>query len=224
MRLITIIPAYNEENAIGDIVKRAVKYSDVLVVDDGSSDNTFNYAKNSGASVIKHKKNKGKGAAIKSGLKKALDDGYDTFVLMDGDGQHDPENIPLFSSYMGKYGLVIGSRFIKNPPKNMPLARRMSNKVTTNIMKYVTGYNITDSQSGFRALSKGCARFFLDINYDDYVYESEMLHRAAKNQVKLKEIAIGAKYASEKSHITKLNVLKYIFFVVMLLSRNNKGS
>jgi glycosyltransferase involved in cell wall biosynthesis len=223
MKLITIIPAYNEENAIMNVVKCSMQYSDVMVVDDGSSDDTYTQAKNSGAEVIKHEKNRGKGAAIKSGLNKALNEGYDAFILIDGDGQHDPVNIPLFSSFIGEYGLVMGSRFIKGNPKNMPLSRRLSNKVTTKLIKYVTGYNLTDSQNGFRAFSKECARLFLDITYDDYVYESEMIYIASRNKILLKEVAVPSKYGLEKSHITKLNIFKYIFFIGLLLSRKLKS-
>lgn len=222
MRLVTIIPAYNEENAIGDVVNRSIQYSDVIVVDDGSTDDTYNQAKKAGAGVIKHEKNRGKGAAIKSGLNRALKDGYDAFILIDGDGQHDPEDIPLLFSFIGEYGLIIGSRFISGNPENMPLTRKISNRVTTGLIKYVTGYELTDSQSGFRALSKGCARFFLDIKYDDYVYESEMIYKAAENKVRLKEVAVSSRYSLEKSHITRMNILKYTFFIVMLLGKKLK--
>ncbi|WP_236950981.1 glycosyltransferase family 2 protein [Methanobacterium subterraneum] len=95
MRIITIIPAYNEETAILNVVKGVKKYSDVLVVDDGSTDKTAILAKNVGATVIKHWKNIGKGAAIKTGLKSAIEDDYDFMVLLDGDGQHDPQCIPF---------------------------------------------------------------------------------------------------------------------------------
>lgn len=222
MKLITIIPAYNEEAAILHVVKRAMHYSDVLVVDDGSTDNTYLQAKNAGAKVIKHEKNMGKGAAIKSGLKWALNEGYDTFILLDGDGQHNPEDIPLLTSSIEEYGLIIGSRFINGNPENMPLTRKISNKITTKIIKFATGYEITDSQSGFRALSKECAKFFIDIKYDDYVFESEMIYKAAQNNIRFKEVAIPSKYGLEKSHITKLNIFKYIFFITILLSRKLK--
>ena len=95
MRIITIIPAYNEENAIAQVVNCVKKYSDVIVVDDGSTDQTSQLAKNAGAKVLKHNKNMGKGAAIKTGLGSAIKDDYDFMVLLDGDGQHDPGCIPF---------------------------------------------------------------------------------------------------------------------------------
>jgi len=223
MKLITIIPAYNEEKAIKDVIYGAVKYSDVLVVDDGSTDHTFKLAKKTGSEVIKHEKNRGKGAAIKTGLKYSLNSGYDVIILMDGDGQHNPLYIPSFISSIKNAELVLGSRFIAGTPEDMPFQRRLSNKITTKIIKYVTGYEITDSQSGFRAIKSQVARIFLDIDYDDYVYESEMLYKAYKNKIRVVEVAIPCDYHEEKSHITKKHVVNYIFFVINLLMRKLKG-
>ncbi len=222
MKFITIIPAYNEENAIESVVKCALKYSDVLVVDDGSTDNTHDLAKKTGADVVKHQKNMGKGAAIKSGLKKALIDDYDFFILLDGDGQHNPECIPLFISDIECNELVIGSRFKGNDPKDMPIQRRFSNKITTSLMRYVTGYRLTDSQSGFRAISRSAAGLFMDIKYDDYIYESEMLYKASKNNIKVEEISIPCTYGNEESHVNKIHVLRYMLFIIRLLGRKLK--
>lgn len=222
MKYITVIPAYNEKDAIGGVVRCALKYSDVLVVDDGSTDNTYDLAKNAGAEVIKHKKNRGKGAAIKSGLKKALNNDYDVLIVLDGDGQHNPDCIHLFTSNIGNNELIIGSRFKKGDPKNMPVQRRLSNKITTNIIKYTTGYKLTDSQSGFRAMSRDAAGLFLDIEYNDYIYESEMLYKAYKNGVKVNEASIPSTYGNEKSYVTKVHAMKYVLFIIRLLGRKLK--
>ena len=90
MKFLSIIPAYNEENTIKRVVEGVGNYSDVVVVDDGSIDETSSLAKEAGAIVIKHFRNKGKGAAIKTGVDYALENGYDILLLLDGDGQHDP--------------------------------------------------------------------------------------------------------------------------------------
>lgn len=222
MKLITIIPAYNEENNIKRVIEGALKHSDVLVVDDGSNDNTFNLAKRAGVNVIKHEKNKGKGAAIKTGLKAALEDGYDILILLDGDGQHNPIHIPLLVSCINDAGLVIASRFKEGTPSNMPIQRRLSNVITTRIIRFITGYKITDSQSGFRAISSNVARLFLDIGYDDYIYESEMLYRASKNNIKIKEVSIPSTYGVEKSYVKAKHALKYIIFILRLLIRRIK--
>jgi glycosyltransferase involved in cell wall biosynthesis len=222
MKFITIIPAYNEEKAIKSVVECALKYGDVLVVDDGSDDNTYNLAKSADVKIVKHEKNMGKGAAIKSGLKEALNNNYDVLILLDGDGQHNPDCIPSFISNMDGNELVIGSRFKKGNPENMPVWRKLSNKITTNLIKFGTGYRLTDSQSGFRAISRNAAGLFLDIKYNDYLYESEMFYRAARHNIKVSEASIPCTYGDEKSYVTKMHALKYILFIIGLLGRKLK--
>ena len=222
MKFITIIPAYNEEKAIKSVVECALKYGDVLVVDDGSDDNTYNLAKSADVKIVKHEKNMGKGAAIKSGLKEALNSNYDVLILLDGDGQHNPDCIPSFISNMDGNELVIGSRFKKGNPENMPVWRKLSNKITTNLIKFGTGYRLTDSQSGFRAISRNAAGLFLDIKYNDYLYESEMFYRAARHNIKVSEAPIPCTYGDEKSYVTKMHALKYILFIIGLLGRKLK--
>jgi glycosyltransferase involved in cell wall biosynthesis len=219
MNLITIIPAYNEELAIKNVVKEALHYSPVLVVDDGSNDETFQLAKEAGAEVVKHPQNMGKGAAIKTGLKTGLNKGYNTFVVIDGDGQHKPDDIPPLISAIQGAGVVIGSRFKGKLPENIPLQRKISNAVTTSIIRYLTGYSLTDSQSGFRAISKDAAKLFLDITYNDYIYESEMFHMAAKHDITIKEVPISCRYGNEKSYITWITVLNYVLFISRLFLR-----
>lgn len=222
MRLITIIPVYNEEVAIKNVVKSALRYSDVMVVDDGSTDNTSQLAKESGAILVKHSQNRGKGAAIKTGLKTGLEEGCDTFIVLDGDGQHNPQDIPSLISAINGAGVVIGSRFKNNLPENIPIQRKLSNAFTTKLMGYVTGYNLTDSQCGFRAISKDAAKLFLNIKYDDYVYESEMFYVASKNNIIIKEAPISCKYGDEKSYVTWRSIFNYIFFILILLLRRSK--
>ncbi len=222
MEIITIIPSYNEEETIKEVVHQALRYSNVLVVDDGSTDDTSKQAVEAGAMIIEHKVNLGKGAAIKTGLKKALDDVYKVIILMDGDGQHNPKCIPLLASGIGEAELVICSRFINGPPLGMTLMRRLSNNLTTYILKYITGYQITDSQCGFRAISFDVARIFLNIPYNDYVYESETIYQASKNGVVIEEKPIPCSYKDEKSYITWINVLNYTLFLLKLFLRELK--
>ncbi|KAF5072481.1 MAG: glycosyltransferase family 2 protein [Methanobacterium sp.] len=219
MRIITIIPAYNEETAILNVVKGVKKYSDVLVVDDGSTDKTAILAKNVGATVIKHWKNIGKGAAIKTGLKSAIEDDYDFMVLLDGDGQHDPQCIPFLLGGMDGVDLLIGSRFLNMTPQNMPLQRRLSNGITTWLIRFMTGYHITDSQCGFRVISKKAAPFFTGISYNDYVYESEVLCKASENDLVVGERPIQCIYGNEKSYVRARHVLHYLMFTLRLLVR-----
>lgn len=221
MNIVTIIPAFNEEEFIKNVINGVLMHSDVIVVDDGSNDDTFNIAKEYATFTIKHNKNQGKGAAIKTGLKKALSEGYNLFVLMDGDEQHNPEFIPNLVSKLDNGDIIIGSRFLGNDPDDMPIQRRLSNRLTTKLIKFATGYNITDSQSGFRSLSSSAARFFVDIPYNDYIYESEMFYYASKHNMVIIEEKIPCVYKNEVSHVTWLNVLKYLIFVFKLLMRNH---
>jgi len=219
MKIITIIPAYNEVDAIGEVVNGVKYYSDVLVVDDGSTDETSSLAIKSGARVIKHDKNMGKGAAIKTGLNTAVDEDYDLMILLDGDGQHDPRCIPRLLEGIDGVDVLIGSRFLDIPPQNMPLHRRLSNGITTRLIRFVTGYNITDSQCGFRVISKKAAPLFLDISYNDYVYESEVLCKASENNLVVDEVPIECIYGNEKSYVQFRHVIHYLMFTLRLLMR-----
>ncbi|MEG3225091.1 MAG: dolichyl-phosphate mannose synthase [Methanobacteriales archaeon Met13] len=193
------------------------------MVDDGSEDHTSSEAKEAGSIVIKHEKNRGKGAAIKTGLKYAETQGYDAVVILDGDGQHDPHCIPLLLEGITRADLVIGSRFMSKTPENMPLQRRLSNKITTLIIRYVTGYNLTDSQCGFRAVINRYIPLFLDIPYNDYIFESEMICRASFNGLHLLEISIPSNYGEEKSYVRTIHVLHYITFTLQILGRKIIG-
>lgn len=222
MEIVTIIPAYNEERHVKSVIEGALKYSDVIVVDDGSSDNTPDVAEQAGANLIKHDKNRGKGAAIKTGFRKAFDNKYSIFVLIDGDGQHNADLIPAMISKLDNADMVIGSRFKNEDPDNMPFQRKLSNKLTTKLIEYLTGYHITDSQSGFRSFSRNAVCAFIDIPYDDYVYESEMFYQASKHKMIIKEVKMQSKYEDQKSYITWINVLRYILFIFNSLLRKYK--
>ncbi|BDZ67531.1 glycosyltransferase family 2 protein [Methanobacterium ferruginis] len=217
MRIITIIPAYNEEDAIGNVVNGVNKYSDILVVDDGSTDETSFLAVNAGARIVKHAKNMGKGAAIKTGLEYALDNDYDLMILLDGDGQHNPQCIPRLLDGMNGVDVLIGSRFLDNTSLNMLLHRRLSNIITTQLIRFVTGYNLTDSQCGFRVISKKAAPLFINIPYNDYVYESEVLCKASENNLVVVEVPIECIYGDEKSYVRFRHVIHYMMFTLRLL-------
>lgn len=222
MKFITIIPAYNEVNTIKKVVMGSLKYSDVLVVDDGSQDGTTDLALKTGARVIKHANNMGKGAAIRTGLNESLNNDYEIMVLIDADCQHDPHYIPSMVRNLGKKEMIICSRFMEGPPQGMAFQRKLSNRLTTDILRYITGYRITDSQCGFRAISKEAALVFLNISYDGYEFESEMLYQASLNDLSVKEMPIPCSYKSEKSYITWVNVLNYGFFILVLILRSLK--
>ncbi|MDR2545440.1 MAG: glycosyltransferase family 2 protein [Methanobrevibacter sp.] len=213
MNVVIIIPVFNEEKYIKDVAKKSLKYGDVIVVDDGSSDKTSENARFSGATVIVHQNNKGKGAAIKTGIKQALNNSYDTFIFLDGDGQHDPNLIPIFLEKLDNADIVIGSRFLKGELKNMPPQRRLSNQITTKLISFISKYPLTDSQSGFRGVSKKIAENFLSSPYDDYRFESDVLINSS-NKVNFDEVSIPTRYSDEVSHITKTHTIKYIILFI----------
>jgi glycosyltransferase involved in cell wall biosynthesis len=151
------IPAFNEERTIARVVLEAQKHADVVVVcDDGSKDLTGEIAKRLGADVVKHKRNLGYGAAIKSLFKRAREYGADILVTMDGDGQHNPMEIPMVLKPVadGIADVVIGSRFIDvQGIAEMPIYRRFGAKLITNMVNGSARNGVSDAQSGFRAYS-----------------------------------------------------------------------
>ena len=196
-KLSVVIPAFNEAATIADIVKGAVKYADeVIVVDDGSSDNTSFVAKAAGAKVIRLPTNSGKGFALSMGLSTAALDGADLIVCLDGDGQHNPEEIPMVCGPVlrGEADLVIGSRFlVKKGSKEIPKYRTIGQHALTKATNFGNGVKVTDSQSGFRCLTKKAA-LSMELTEAGMGIESEMVRDAVKLGLKIKEIPISCKY------------------------------
>ena len=163
--LAAIIPAYNEGLVIGSVVLQARQHADrVIVVDDGSSDRTAAIARLAGADVIEMPENGGKAKAMMAGFARARDLGYEVVVMLDGDGQHDPDEIPVVAAPVlaGEADLVIGSRFL-NSGADIPRYRVAGQKVLNGFTNLSTrvhggdGFSTTDSQSGFRALGRRAA-------------------------------------------------------------------
>lgn len=191
-RSLVAIPCLNEAVAIGSLVLMARRYVDeVLVVDDGSSDETANIAREAGATVISHGSQQGKGRAIKTSLRYASENRFEALVFMDGDGQHNPEEIPSLLEPIigGDADLVIGYRTLDQ----MPVYRRFGRTV----LDVVTGagHTITDSQCGFRALNRRSIESMFDsLRKDDFSTESEMLQVAQAKHLRVGERPINCKY------------------------------
>ncbi len=202
--IMVAIPCYNEEIAIGSIVLGALRYADdVVVIDDGSNDNTAEVAKLAGAAVIAHPRNLGKGAAIKTAFSHASESNYDVLVLIDGDGQHNPEEIPRLVAPIlaGEADLVNGSRYLNGNDKNTPHYRRFGQLVLDVVTNANSGLRLTDTQSGFRAFAVHTASSFR-FQTDTHSIESEMLIDAAQSGLRIKEVEIGVRYdvGQSKSH------------------------
>ncbi|BAI62619.1 putative glycosyltransferase [Methanocella paludicola SANAE] len=198
MGIMVAIPAYNEEIAIGSVVAKCKKYSnDIVVIDDGSRDHTIEVARIVGAEVISHEKNGGYGAAIRSCFEAARARGVSAMITIDGDGQHDPDNIPLLIAEMNRTGadVIIGSRFINGNEKNqhIPAYRKVGMKMLDMATIISSGVKVTDTQSGFRAYSKK-ALSEIDLEDAGMGIGSEILIKAAKLKLHISEVPIRARY------------------------------
>ena len=199
MKTIVIIPAFNEQAAIGEVVEKSLQYADdVLVVDDGSSDNTCELAGKAGASLIKHPTNFGKGVSLKDAFSKV--DGYDIIVTIDGDGQHNPDEIPKLIKPIkeNRADFVNGSRYLNGFDKNTPAYRRVGQRVLDIATNITAGTSVTDSQSGFRAF-RGDTIHLYKFRDPGFGIESEMIADAAENNLKILEVPITVKYDVENS-------------------------
>jgi len=196
MKTICVIPAYNEEKSISEVIKRVRPYvSEIVVIDDCSQDNTAIIAKQVGATLISHPINRGQGAALQTGNEYALKNGADIIIHFDADNQFQAEEIPEIIKPIidNQAEVVLGSRFLGKKsqlPKLkryliMPLAR-MINRIFFNI-------KLSDPQSGFRALNRATAQKII-IKNDGMAHCSEILHQLFKNKVKIQEVPITVVY------------------------------
>lgn len=195
------LPAFNEEENIGKIIAQLLNKSyAVIVCNDGSSDSTGIIAEKMGAIMINHKKNLGYGAAIGSIFKKAREDKFDILVTFDSDGQHRISDIEkIIEPIQNKMSdIVIGSRFTGDGKADMPKYRKLGIKVITNLVNSQTGKKITDSQSGFRAYN---TKVLAQINPSEsgMGVSTEILIKADKQKLKIKEIPITILYEGETS-------------------------
>ena len=216
---IACIPAYNEESNIENLVKSAKNHVDsVVVCDDGSTDNTVNIAKNAGAIVISHKTNKGYGASIISLFNYARENNVDVMITIDGDGQHDPNQIPLLLNTMSQHNVdvVIGSRFL-NQNNQAPGYRQTGIKIITSTANYGTDLKVSDSQSGFRAYSKN-AITTIHPTEENMSVSTEILFKISNNGLSLAEVPITVSYEGDTSEYHPIshgisvlaNTIKYV--------------
>lgn len=200
-KIIAIIPAYNEELAIGSVVLRAKQFVDkVLVIDDGSKDLTSSIAEHAGAEVIRLSKNHGKSYAVMRGFDRARQLNADVVVMLDADGQHHPEEIPsvIAPILKGEADLAIGSRFI-NGDNKIPFYRIIGQKTLDRFTKMASSCPVTDSQSGFRALSAKALDHFT-IEPTGYGIESAMISHFSDVGLKIAEVSISVEYKVPNMH------------------------
>jgi glycosyltransferase involved in cell wall biosynthesis len=211
-RILALIPAYNEERAVGEVVSRTLPHLPVLVVDDGSTDATATRAEASGASVLRRTPNQGKGTALKAGFARALEQGFEAVLTLDADGQHDPSEIPKFLEARAASGadLVIGARDFGR----MPLVRRIANTLGRRAFSWALGREIRDNQSGYRLVSARLAERLLAGRESGFEFEMEMIVTCVKSGLRLEWVPIRTIYAGEGSHIQSIpHLLGFLGFV-----------
>ena len=195
-RILVCIPAYNEAETISEIILKSKKYaSDVIVYDDGSTDDTYEVAKAAGAIVIRNPENKGYGVAIRSLFQAAKEQYADVMVTLDADGQHDPEQISqVVEPLKHGFDIVIGSRFLKSDGKQRtPRYRSFGIKAITKLTEVVSYNGITDSQNGFRAYNKN-ALSKINLFEDGMAVSTEILLRASEKKLLITEVPVTVRY------------------------------
>ncbi len=192
-RPVAVIPAYNEEGRIGPVVARVRREidSDVVVVDDGSRDETAAEARRAGAVVAVHPVNLGYGAALQTGYRYALRAGYDAVVQLDADGQHDPTSIQaLLAELRDGADVVVGSRFLHAGSYRPPVARRLGMALFGGVASILSGMKLTDPTSGFQGLSRRALVFYAHDRYPHDYPDADVLSMVARAGLILREVPV----------------------------------
>jgi len=199
---IVVIPSYNEARTIGSIIRDITGMGfTVLVIDDGSLDNTRTEALDNGALVIRNKVNLGKGKAVREGIRYILEKmNYKWMIVMDGDGQHHPEDIPAFleATHHNDVDIIVGNRMLQT--KTMPRVRYWTNRFTSWVISMICRQVIPDTQCGYRLIKVDVLKH-MKLFSDKYDIESEMLIELARAGKKIRSVPIKTIYGNENSDI-----------------------
>ncbi len=220
-KILVIIPAFNEGKRLGALLKRlssVVSLKDVLVVDDGSVDNTAVIAERARCRVLRQGTNQGKGVALRFGFDFAIANGYDAVITMDADGQHDPDEIPSFIDFHQKKGadLIIGTR--KHSLSDMPFLRFLANRTTSFVASVLANVRVYDSQSGYRFIKKDVLEK-INLKTGRFQMETEIIVQAARAHFSIGEVPIKTIYFEKfKSHINPfIDTMRFIKLSLRLL-------
>lgn len=220
MKTLIIVPAYNEEKSIYNVVtsiKFNIPWADVVVINDGSKDNTYLEAKKAGAKVINLIENLGIGGAVQSGYIYALKKEYDIAVQVDGDGQHNPADLNLLLREIekGNTDMVIGSRFVEETGYKASAFRNIGIKYFSNLVSKLCGKSYYDTTSGYRLVNKKGIELFSSYYPKDYP-EVETIVYACKKGLNVKEVKVNMnERESGKSSITPIRAIYYMAKVTM---------
>lgn len=223
MKRIIVIPAYNEQTTIARVVEEVSKYGDVIVVDDGSEDATAYEAWRAGACVVRHLVNRGQGASLMTGTRKALEYGVDVVVHFDADGQHDATDIPALSAPIeaGLVEVAFGSRFLGNV-MNMPWSRLALLRVAIWLTRLSIGLAVTDAHNGLRAFSRRAASE-LHITYDRMAHATEIVYFVARKNLAWCEVPVSIRYTHyslrKGQHLTDASRILFDLIVQRLFTR-----
>ena len=219
-----IIPAYNEERRIGAVVRGArEQMPPTIVVDDGSRDGTAREAEAAGAAVLRHEVNRGKGAALATGFSYARGQGFDYVITMDGDGQHDPADLPKFVARYVSTGIpvLIGNRMAG--ARAMPWVRRTVNRVMSWLLSREMGQTIPDTQCGFRLFRCDVVPL-VAAESACYAAESEILLHVAERGIRLDTIPVATIYRDEKSKISPVRDTVRFFAMIRHYRRQRRAA
>ena len=223
MRICVIIPTYNESRAIAGLINQITKLGlEVIIIDDGSVDDTVKIATACGAKVLTNLKNMGKGASLIKGYSFALKQGFDAVISMDGDGQHSTDDIKVFiqKAESSGCGIVVGNRMAMT--REMPVLRIMTNRFMSWVISAIAKQHIPDTQCGFRLVKKEVLRK-INLSTSKYETESEILIKAARLGFKIESVPVATIYSGQKSQINPfVDTLRFLRFIVLEFARSFK--
>jgi len=215
MKTAVIMPTYNESSNLHELIIEIQRQQiDIIVIDDGSTDDTCAIASQNRTIVLQNEHNMGKGASLIRGFAYALSKGYDAVITMDGDGQHLPQDIPIFltATHSHKTGIIIGNRM--QTVANMPAVRILTNKFMSWIISSIAKQHIPDSQCGFRFIKKEVLQQ-IKLHTKNFELESEMLIEASRAGFEIMSVPIKTIYNNGRSHIhpvrDTLRFFKFLF-------------
>ena len=221
-----LIPAYNESGALPHVISRvkSMKFN-VLVVDDGSRDKTYDVSLASGAVVLRNDSNIGKGASLKKGIEYLLSHyEFGALITMDGDGLHKPEEICFFVDKMQEGAeFIVGNRM--NNPRGMPKIRILTNRAMSSFLSLLCGQSIPDTQCGFRLISRRVLQDIF-IESENFEVESELLLKAARNRIAINSVDVSSIYSLGRcSHIHPfVDTLRFVKFMARWFLKRKKKS
>ena len=222
----TIVPSYNAEHTIQKVVSGLLDCGlpmQIIVVDDGSSDNTFDVCRQFDIRILRHERNKGKGAALRTGFRHALNEGAELLFTLDSDGQHDPGDLLKLYDELNRqnFDIVIGSRMQNTKP--MPFHRILSNVITSRLLSWKTGQCIEDSQSGLRLIRANVLRN-ITLKATKFELESELLIKADLQNFRIGTVGVHTIYqvngTESRSYVEAMDVIRFISLYLKSLTWN----